>query len=118
MIRSITGTNKYLQVNDGNPGSTYVSPMVGALNVGQLRYNTSIQAMEVYDGNNWNIIHSTHASVELTSDAITVLDWAKSKMQEEAKLKELMIKHPGLKELNDKFEMLKLLCEQEEENEA
>ena len=38
-------------------------------------------------------------------------------MEEEKKLQELIDKHPGLKELNDKFEMMKALCYEEEKEE-
>jgi hypothetical protein len=42
------------------------------------------------------------------------IEWAHNKMQEEKKLKEMMDRHPGLKDLYDKFEMMKILCIEEE----
>jgi hypothetical protein len=117
MIRSLNG-GRHLQVTSGSPPPTYVSPIPGALNVGQIRYNTNNQALEVYDGSTWNNLHQGFASVEMTAEAAAAIDWASNKMREEAKLKEMMEKHPGLKDLYEKFEILKLLCEQEEENGA
>jgi hypothetical protein len=38
-------------------------------------------------------------------------------MHQERKLQELMDRHPGLKDLNDKFEMMKVLCQEEEKHE-
>jgi hypothetical protein len=35
-------------------------------------------------------------------------------MQQDAQLKDLMDRHPGLKDLNDKFEIMKALCMEEE----
>lgn len=117
MIRSLTG-GRHLLVMNGNPPPTYVNPVHGALNVGQMRFNTTNQALEVYDGSSWCTIHQGYSSVEMTPDAAAAIDWARDKMREEARLNELMAKHPGLKDLYEKFEMLKLLCEQEEENGA
>jgi hypothetical protein len=42
------------------------------------------------------------------------MDWSIKKMEEESRLQSLMARHPGLKELNDKFEMMKVLCQQQE----
>ena len=113
MIRSLTGS-KYVNVNSGVPGPTYMSPPMSALNVGQVRFNNSLQCLEVYDGATWLPILANHASVDLNHEATAALDWVRQKMQEEKDLQELMNKHPGLKDLYDKFEMLKVLCEQEE----
>jgi len=113
MIRSLTGS-RYVSVNNGNPSPTYMNPSPGALNVGQVRFNTSLQGFEVYDGFNWLQIQSGHTHLDLTGDAASAIDWARQKMQEEQELKRLMDKHPGLKDLYDKFEMLKVLCQQEE----
>ena len=113
MIRSLTGS-KYVTVDRGMPGPTYMSPPMSALNVGQVRFNNSLQGFEVYDGSTWLQIHGNHASVDLNQEATAALDWVRQKMQEEKALQELMNKHPGLKDLHDKFEMLKVLCEQEE----
>lgn len=113
MIRSITGS-RYVVVERGMPGPTYMNPLSGALSVGQVRFDSSRQIFETYDGASWHPIHIGHASIELNHEAITALDWVQHKMQKERELQELLAKHPGLKDLYDKFEMLKVLCEQEE----
>jgi len=116
MIGSITGS-RYITVDSGNPAPTYMNVSVGALCAGQVRFNAGQQYFEVYDGNNWLQIHNNHSSIELNQEAIAAIDWAQHKMQEERELKSLMEKHPGLKDLHDKFEMFKSLClEEEKEN--
>jgi hypothetical protein len=91
----------------------------GNMLVGSVRFNTMNQSMEVYDGINWMTMQPSHATVELNYEAGAALDWAKQKMEEEKELLRLIEKHPGLKELRDQFEMMKVLCmEEEKDNES
>jgi hypothetical protein len=53
-------------------------------------------------------------SINFSKETVEVLEWARTKMQEEVKLRSLMDRHPGLKDLHDKYEMMKALCQQEE----
>jgi hypothetical protein len=69
--------------------------------------------MEVYDGLTWHGIDS-HVTVDLGMTSKQAIEWAHKKMQEEKRLQELMDQHPGLKDLHDKFEMMKVLCMEEE----
>ena len=80
---------------------------------GMVRVNSSMNRTEVYDGQNW-IPLGADAHVDLSEQAKQALSWAYDKMGEERRLRELMERHPGLKELNDKFEMMKVLCQEEE----
>jgi hypothetical protein len=69
--------------------------------------------MEVYDGISWYGINN-HVTVDLGMTSKEAIEWAHKKMQEEKRLQELMHRHPGLKDLHDKFEMMKVLCMEEE----
>jgi hypothetical protein len=113
MIDSIHGGGKYMQVMGGST-STYINNYSGLQNVGNVRFNTNNQRMEVYDGNNWMPINMSSVQVGLNYEAESLLDWAKRKRDEEDKLKSMMERHPGLKDLHDKFEMMKILCQEEE----
>ena len=94
----------------------YISP--GAQSAGPIRYNSSLRDTEVYDGISWLRLCS-NVNVELTDDVQQVLvAWARVKMQEEKKLEQLMIKHVGLRDLHEKFELMKTLCQTDEENAA
>jgi hypothetical protein len=48
-----------------------------------MRFNTSNQNMEVYDGSSWITINMDHASIGLNSEAELLLDWARKKRDEE-----------------------------------
>ena len=111
MIKTISGSS-HVVVN-GTTFAPYISP--GAISAGQLRFNPNTQNYEVYDGVTWYNV-SSQAQVDLSPQAKEILMWAENKMKEEAQLKALMERHPGLQELHNKFEMMKALCFQEEEN--
>lgn len=111
MIKNLTSTSSYLQVQNGYNNVPPISP--GAQSAGILRYNGNNNSIEVYNGMAWYPI-DTHAVVNLSEAAYEALKWTEQKMREEAQLKSLMARHPGLKDLNDKFEMMRVLCQQEE----
>jgi hypothetical protein len=111
MIRTITSGSQYITIDGGSPSLPYISP--GAIGAGMLRYNPNMQQIEVSDGVTWLPLTST-ARVDLGYDTKQAVEWAHNKMQEEKKLKEMMDRHPGLKDLHDKFEMMKVLCMEEE----
>jgi hypothetical protein len=51
MINNVLG-GSFVTVSGGS-GSTYVNGYNGAQGVGNMRYNTTMHRIEVYDGNNW-----------------------------------------------------------------
>lgn len=96
MIKTITA-GQGLQVNNGYaswPAFYNNSTSSNNTLVGQMRYNGSSQNMEVYDGIAWITIASSYPTVELTSEVQSVLQWAREKIAEEARIKELADKHP------------------------
>ena len=111
MIKSLSSGSQHIAVIGGNPSVPPISP--GAMGAGMVRYNQNIQQMEVYDGVSWHGINS-HVTVDLGMTSKEAIEWAYKKMQEEKRLQELMARHPGLKDLHDKFEMMKVLCMEEE----
>jgi hypothetical protein len=113
MIKDIFPSGRYVHVAGGAAG-TYVNGYSGLQGVGNMRYNTTNQVMEVFDGNQWIMLNAGSASVGLTSEAELLLDWAKQKRDEEFKLKSLMEKHPGLKEAYERLEIMKALTLEED----
>lgn len=73
------------------------NPYVGnnGADAGMVRFNTSNQQLEAYDGSSWHLI-ANNESVGLTHEAVEAIQWARAKIQEEAKLKELAKQHPGV----------------------
>jgi hypothetical protein len=111
MIKTLSSASQHIAVIGGNPNVPPISP--GAVGAGMVRYNPNMQQMEVYDGISWYGINS-HVTIDLGMTSKEAIEWAHKKMQEERKLKDLMDQHPGLKDLHDKFEMMKALCMEEE----
>jgi hypothetical protein len=93
----------------GGSASTYINNHSGAQGVGNLRFNTSNQQIEVYDGINWTFLNMPDATVGLNDDAESLLDWARERRNEEIMLKERMKHHPGLQEAYERLEIMKAL---------
>lgn len=116
MIKTVNGAGRHIMVNGGFPATTYMNTSSGYMNVGDLRYNSSMQRIEVYDGNSWIELNSSHASVGLTPDAERAIDWAINRQREEADLESLAKSNPTIadlvnqkKELDDKIKMVQTL---------
>ena len=117
MIKNISGGGRYLQVSGGS-GSTYVNNYNGAQGVGNMRYNTTNQNIEVYDGNNWVQMQSGYATVAMTPEAESLLDWAREKRNEELALQAEAERTPAIKDLleqrkdiDSKIQMVKTLTQ-------
>lgn len=110
MIKNLYGNSSWITVNQQGTTMPYLNnqPMTG-----MVRVNSSMNRTEVYDGQNW-IAFGADAHVDLSETAKQTLSWAQEKMLEEYRLKELIGRHPGLRDLHDKFEMMKVLCQEEE----
>lgn len=112
MIKNISGGGKYLSVS-GGAGSTYVNNYSGAQGVGNMRYNTSTQNIEVYDGANWVQIQSGYATISMTPEAESLLDWARQKRAEETERENLANDNPTIRDLlnqiKEKEEQLKIV---------
>jgi hypothetical protein len=99
MIKTVNGQGRYIMVNGGFPAHTYINSSSGYMNVGDVRYNTSMQRLEVYDGNMWIELGTSHASVGLTPDAESALDWAIRKRNEEMALEAKAKDNPAIADL-------------------
>ena len=109
-----------MMVNGGMPATTYMNTSSGYMNVGDVRYNTQMQRLEVYDGQMWLEINSSHASIGLTPDAEMALDWAIKKKNDDLVLEQLAKSNPTIadlvnqkKELDDKIKMVQILMKEE-----
>jgi hypothetical protein len=82
MIKDICASGRYVQVSSSGT-STYVNGYSGLQGVGNMRYNTTNQNIEVFDGNSWVMLNMGVASVGLSGEAESLLDWARKKRDEE-----------------------------------
>jgi hypothetical protein len=115
MIRTISGS-KYIQVSGGSTTNPYISP--GASGAGMVRWNSGMNCLEVNDGNSWQQIHSSHPMITLTTDAETLLDWARAKRDEEWRIAALAAKNPTVADAlaavqlaKEKLQVVTALCD-------
>lgn len=113
MIHSVYGNGAWLNVTTYQGNRPYINTTQPI--AGMVRYGNSGN-MEVYDGSIWQLIGNGSANIDLNDHVKEILEWAKKKMTEEKKLKALMELHPGLRDLNNQLEMMKILCYKEEES--
>lgn len=106
MINHISSQSPRWMSVYGPSQKPYISP--GSMSAGMVRYNSGSATLEVYDGNAWLAL-SGSADVGLSPEAQQVMDWAYKKMKEDEQLEILMEKHPGLKDLHEKFTLMKAL---------
>jgi hypothetical protein len=106
MIKNITPIGRYITVSGGN-SSTYVNGYSGAQGVGNMRFNTSTQNMEVFDGNSWMMLNMDYASVGLNGEAESLLDWARKKRDEELAWQNLAATSQAVKIALDNLEQAK-----------
>jgi hypothetical protein len=106
MIKGIMAIGKYLGVSGATPPHTYINSQSGSQGVGNVRYNTTNQAFEVFDGNMWMQLSMTHAQIGLTQEAESILDWARHKRAEEERIMKLADEHPGIKDLQEKLDVM------------
>ena len=113
MIKSISTTSPYISVSGGNPGSTYIGNYSNGPGVGNMRYNPNSQNIEVYDGNTWIILSAHHSNISLTPDAVSLLEWARQKRDQEREIERLAETSPVIKDLitqiKDKEEQIKIV---------
>ena len=105
MIKSVSSTGKYLISTYPN-SPPYIGSNLGAMGVGNLRYNSTFQNIDVYDGNAWIPLITSHISIGLTSEAEDVLTWAKNKMVEEKNILSLAEKYQGIKDLKEQLDIM------------
>lgn len=114
MIKSIHSSSPFITVSGGNPGSTYIGNYSNnAPGVGNMRYNPNSQNIEVYDGSTWIILSAHHTNINLSDDAVSLLEWARKKRDEDLERERLAQTNPVIKDLvnqiKDKEEQIKMV---------
>lgn len=105
MIKNITSNSSLLTVSCFQGNMPYISP--GAQSAGMIRYNTSMQRTEVYDGVSWLELGGGYASIDLAPHVQSAVNWVMVKMAEEAKIKELAKTHASVQHALDNVEQAK-----------
>ena len=124
MIKGINPSGRYITVVNGS-SSNYINNSSGAQGVGNVRFNTTNQTMEVYDGLGWQMLNMNYASVGLNSDAESLLDWAQQARLRQFEREELIKNNPALRKAYEaiaraeaNFDILAKFVEHDQESTA
>jgi hypothetical protein len=98
MIKNVYGSGRYLTTFNNN-ATNYMNNYSGAQGLGNMRFNTSTQSIEVYDGSMWRPMEMNTVNLSLTQDAVEAIDWADQKRHEEIRMQTLAEKHPAVADL-------------------
>jgi hypothetical protein len=117
MIKHIYTNGPYLTKTD-NQATNYMNNYSGAQGLGNMRFNTTTQSVEVYDGMMWRPMEMGTVNLSLTSDAVAAIAWASQQRHDEMKIKELAERHPAVadqlaavREAEEKLRMVTLLVQ-------
>jgi hypothetical protein len=106
MLNGINTGGRYLTVTGGN-SAPYVSKNYSGNGFmqGDMRYDLDSQCIKVYDGSSWQSMVGSFATVELTYEAQTLLDWARKKKDEEMLLEKQAQENPAIKDLVEQIKL-------------
>ena len=97
MISNVNQFGKYTEIRSIT--SMYASKNYSGSNlkmVGNMMYDFDAQHLKVYDGTNWITLTGGSTAVGLSNEAESLLDWAKTKRNEEERIKQLAAKYPSV----------------------
>ena len=112
MIKGLTGS-RGIAVNGGNTSVPYINLNSNNPVTGMVRINGS--DLQVFDGNNWLTMNTSYATVELDTETLMLLEWARNKMKEEELLITAPREHPAVKAAKQNLNNAKLEVKRLEE---
>lgn len=115
MIKGINSSGRYITVQGGSPSNPYISP--GASGAGMVRYNPNMNQLEVNDGNSWQTLATTYATVELTPETESLLEWARKERNKQSERERAVRNNPALqkayeaiKRAEENFDLLEVIA--------
>ena len=84
---------------------------------GVVRWYAPGSRLEVMNENTWIPLHGGQVTIHPDPELGSAMEWAKRKMAEEQQLKALCEKHPGLKDVKEKYEVMLALVRENESSE-
>ena len=101
---TVMGGNTSLQYVNQNSSN----PMQGMVRI----WGTDLQ---VFDGNNWQNIQSSYATVELDYETQQLLEWIRKKQEEEKEVEALIQDHPAVRIAKENLNKVKAEMERAEQ---
>lgn len=95
MIKGITTSSPWLTIQNGST-SNYVNSYSGLQGVGNMRFNTTTQTIEVYDGNLWQTLNMGVAQIDLKPEVESLLAWARQERARQLEREQLIKSNPAL----------------------
>jgi len=95
MIKNVYTNGPYITKTD-NQATNYMNNYSGAQGLGNMRFNTTTQSVDVYDGMMWQPILMGTVNLSLTPDAVAAIAWASQQRHDEMKIKELAEKYSAV----------------------
>lgn len=84
---------------------------------GVVRWNGNTQNLEVMgNGSNWDVLYDPVTNIEIDLETKMLLGWVKQRVLDEKRIAEYCEKHPGLKDVKEKYEVMLALVRQENEH--
>lgn len=93
MIKGLMG-GQGLVVNGGTTSMPYINQ--GGSNPMQGMIRISGSDMQVFDGNIWQTLHTSYATVELNGDTQSIIQWAREQRDKQFKREQLIKENPAL----------------------
>ena len=93
MIKGLQGVTG-ITVSGGNTSLPYVNPNPNNPMTGMIRINNT--ELEVFNGNSWQMISSSYATVSLDQDVLDLIQWARTQRQLEMNRATLIENNPAL----------------------
>lgn len=105
MIKGIMGSNG-LVVNGGNTSLPYINISTGGNNSNPMQGMMRISGTEiqVFDGTSWMNIASSYATVELTGEVQSIIQWAREERNKQLERTKLVKDNPALQKALEAIE--------------
>ena len=123
MIKGINSSGRYITVTGGSASNPYISP--GAAGAGMVRYNPNMNQLEVNDGNSWQTLATSYATVELTPETESLLNWAREQRNKHFERERAVKNNPALakayeaiKRAEENFDLLEAIAREHDSNEV
>lgn len=103
-MKTLIQGNKYIYAFNSGVSFPYIGNYGNGS--GNIRYNSSMSRMEIYDGTSWHGIPDNSLTISMSPDAEEAIEWAQKKMQEEKRIERLIEEHPAVKDAKEKLDIL------------
>ncbi len=105
MIKGIMGSNGLI-VNGGNTSVPYINISTGGNNSNPMQGMMRISGTEiqVFDGTSWMNIASSYATVELTGEVQSIIQWAREERNKQLERTKLVKDNPALQKALEAIE--------------